>query len=39
MKMYISEYLTRILNDAVPSNLSSYEKIKNILEKENMNNK
>lgn len=39
MKMYISEYLSRILNNAVPSNLRSYEKIKNILEKENMNNK
>jgi hypothetical protein len=33
MKMYISEYLSRILNNAIPHNkLHNYEKIKNILE-------
>ena len=39
MKLYISEYLSRILNNAVSSKLDSYEQIKNILEKENMNHK
>lgn len=39
MKMYISEHLSRILNNAIPSKLLSYEQIKNILENENIKNK
>ena len=38
MKMHISEYLSRILNHAIPSKLHSHATIKKIIEKENMKN-